>query len=176
MRCPLSDSRRAAPQRRHPRGFTLIELGIVIAVVIILAASLLVSVGFTETARVANAAKFVRTLRDAAQAYSQRMNNSASYAGLSAAALVAQGLLPAEAATPWQQAFAVQGGPQNTVNVRMCVASADECSDLADLLDPITPQPRRPPAVPHPLATSCTGGAPLPCNAVAPFLINIHLQ
>ncbi|MEL6545308.1 MAG: prepilin-type N-terminal cleavage/methylation domain-containing protein [Myxococcota bacterium] len=64
------------------RGFTLIELGIVVAVIAVLATVVVTARGFMEASRVSSSVQLTTALRDAARGYSTRNNGGASFVGL----------------------------------------------------------------------------------------------
>lgn len=101
------------------KGFTLIEMVLVIAVIAILVLAIQGGAGVRQTARVQSAAESVRALRSAAEAYIA--NGKLTFEGISVSELKTQALLPsgfnATGTNPW-------GGSYN-----VC-AKADDVSKL----------------------------------------------
>lgn len=96
--------------RRRQRGFSLIELGIVLSVIAILAAIVIGSAGYFRAARERTAVDLVLTIRKASQQYSMRHLKGVAY-GVSTAqgipqnttltGLQAENFLPTNVTTPW---------------------------------------------------------------------------
>jgi len=91
------------------KGFTLVELTIVLAVIAVLTISIISSSGLRETARVHSAAESIRTLRSAIDGWVARGHTT--FTGLSITALQGENLLPARfsatASNPWGGDYAV---------------------------------------------------------------------
>ena len=134
--------------RRRSRGFTMVELAIVVAILAILATGIFVGVGFFETSRVNSAGQFVKTVTEAAREYAKRQNNSANFAGVSRVALLPPpppatgGFLPANTTTPWDDAnWQVSPNPadprRESILIQFCTSTPQERQDLMALLQPV---------------------------------------
>lgn len=93
--------------RRRSRGFSLIELGIVIGVIAVLFTSVMVLRGFKQSARISAGIQLVDTLEKAARSWSERHTNRTGFVaalpvgGISIANLEADGLIGPNTVTPW---------------------------------------------------------------------------
>jgi prepilin-type N-terminal cleavage/methylation domain-containing protein len=98
------------PHRRRRHGFSLIELGIVIAVIVVLAGVVITGAGYFRVARQRTAVDLVLTIRKAARQYALRHSKGLAY-GLSTSqndprnvtlkGLRGEGFLPTNFTTPW---------------------------------------------------------------------------
>lgn len=129
------------------RGFSLAELGIVVAAIAILATVVIMGRGYLDAARQNSARELVHTLRTAAQMWSQRNRNGLDFGNasvpLNVQALKTAGLLPNTLTTPWGTTGvgvvaegAATGCTGNTC-VRVCVQAPDQanCNALRDSVD-----------------------------------------
>ncbi|MEO1484026.1 MAG: type II secretion system protein [Myxococcota bacterium] len=73
---------------KKTRGFTLIELGIVIGVIAVMATIVFTARGFIDQSRVGTSVQLVSAVRDAARGWAMRNNGGASFAGLTGMALL----------------------------------------------------------------------------------------
>lgn len=96
--------------QHRARGFSLMELGIVLAVITILAVLVVGGAGYFKAARQRMAVDLVLTIRKAASQFALRHQKGLAYgvsinqndpANVTMAGLRAQGFLPVNAATPW---------------------------------------------------------------------------
>lgn len=100
-------------RRLRPRGFSLVELGIVIAVIAVLAGVVIGGAGYFRAAKQRTAVDLVGTIRKAASQYALRHSKGLAY-GRSASqndpqnvtmrGLRGEGFLPANVSTPWGNA------------------------------------------------------------------------
>jgi prepilin-type N-terminal cleavage/methylation domain-containing protein len=88
-------SRSGGLRRRMRRGFSLVELGIVIAVIAVLAAVVIFGRGFIQSARVTKAVDACNTVRKAGSTFAGVQGGVVRGAGNRIQALVDRGLLPA---------------------------------------------------------------------------------
>ncbi len=100
----------AVSSKKVPRGFSLVELGIVLAVIAILAVVVISSAGYFRAARERTAVELVLTIRKASQQFSLRHRKGLSYgisvsqndpANVTLKGLRAEGFLPTNVTTPW---------------------------------------------------------------------------
>lgn len=149
-------SRRVAPA---PHGFSLIELGIVLAVIVVLSSVVLLGRGFMEAAKTKNAVDMVVVLREAGRQWATRQCRGLQFKcsstigpggtlDLDLQRLVSLGLVPANLKSPWdsqQSHYRVEiksEGVTATCSgdtcMRICVEvpSAETCEDLWKLLKP----------------------------------------
>ncbi|MHB8872378.1 MAG: type IV pilin protein [Myxococcaceae bacterium] len=140
--------------RRSPRGFSLIELGIVIAVIAVLSGVVIGSAGYFRAARLRTAADLVLTIRGAARQFALRHHNGLSYGtsadptvagNLGLGALTSEGFLP-KVQTPWESVNANQilvapiGTPADSCAGFTCMqiempVPAEECDDMVKSLE-----------------------------------------
>lgn len=111
-------------RRRHPRGFSLIELGIVIAVIAVLAAVVIFGRGFISAGRVTKAVEASNTIRKSASTYAGLLGGSlrANPPNTSQLTTLQQrGLLPALNAGAWIVSGSVQALPDaiQVTNLRL---------------------------------------------------------
>ena len=95
------NTRSSRRRRRQPRGFSLIELGIVIAVIAVLAAVVIFGRGFISAGRVTKAVEASNTIRKGASTYAGLLGGSLRPNGAGQSQLLTlqqRGLLPALAA------------------------------------------------------------------------------
>lgn len=108
-------SGRPLQRRSRPSGFSLIELGIVIAVIAVLGTVVIGSVGYLRAARQQSCADLVQAIRKASQSYSMRYFNGIAYARKDRSTqdlltnLLAEGFLPKETRTPWEPTTGTTG-------------------------------------------------------------------
>jgi prepilin-type N-terminal cleavage/methylation domain-containing protein len=123
--------------KRNQRGFTLLEIAIVLAIIVVLSAVILAGQGFIGTSRVSSGARFVDTIRQASQGFAKRQNLGASFVGLSRDALVANNLISDTTQTPWGQTDFIVGPNEDNdfVEIVLCVPQTD-CAALSDLVRP----------------------------------------
>jgi type II secretory pathway pseudopilin PulG len=125
--------------KRAAAGFTLVELGVVSAVIAILTIVVLVGRGMRDSSRVAAAAQLVNTLRDAGRAYATRYNNSRDFQKVSLANLESEPFLPPNVLDPWGGTPSVQPDKDVTyLDIEICVPTPELCQDLRDLLGKTT--------------------------------------
>ena len=83
-------------------GFTLIELGIVIGVMAILATVVLMGKGFIESAKQTKAMQTINSLISASRTYAKQANGGVSYTGVTIGAMATANILPsATVENPW---------------------------------------------------------------------------
>lgn len=87
---------------KKSRGFTLIELGIVIAVIAVLAIVVLAGTGFMQSSRLGKANDFVGKLQDAIATLSGRRGGTLAGLGACPADLINRQLVPAAFNNPGQ--------------------------------------------------------------------------
>jgi len=105
----MSPLRKHGPRARTAsRGFSLIELGIVIAVVAVLGTVVILGKGYITAAKKQSCVELVQTLRTAARAFAMRHNNGVSFGSQRKPAdnvafgfLMSEGFLPTPTTTPW---------------------------------------------------------------------------
>ena len=131
-------------QRR--RGFSLVEMGIVIAVISVLVAVVIGGMGFIGAAKRSKTIDLVLTLRKAAREYAMRHNNGLKYgvstaqnepANVNMKALMGENFLNGKVTTPWGDSNIVIG--PNTAASPACAGyacveiripvPAEECAD-----------------------------------------------
>jgi prepilin-type N-terminal cleavage/methylation domain-containing protein len=94
---------------RMQAGFSLVELGIVIAVIATLSLIVIASKGYITAAKKKAAIDLVNAIRTAGEQFSMRHNNGVSFSGrnqnqqLSLKALQGQFFLPQNLKTPWEE-------------------------------------------------------------------------
>lgn len=142
-------------QRNSARGFSLVELGIVIAVMAVLVGVVIGGMGFANAAKRSKALDQVLTLRKAAREYAMRHQNGLSYgvstaqndpANVTLKALMSEQFINGRVTTPWGDSN-ILVGPNGAaapacagfacVEIRMPVP-AEECTDgflVANLQD-----------------------------------------
>lgn len=147
--------------RRGGRGFSLVEMGIVIAVIAVLVGVVIGGMGFISAARKSKALEQVLTIRKAAREYAVRHQNGLRYgvstaqndpANVTLKALMSEQFLNGKVTTPWGDPN-IEVGPNGAaapacagfacVEIRMPVP-ADECADgylVANLQDKAIVQP-----------------------------------
>jgi prepilin-type N-terminal cleavage/methylation domain-containing protein len=134
----------------NPRGFTLLEVGIVIAVVAVLAAMVLLARGFRDSARAHNALQLLKSIRDGAQKWAQRNNAGLHYAGISAA-VTANGWatlpgVPSGIQSPWNDATVRIQEENTTCTGNTCITicmgmPADDQQKCLDLVAQLSQMP-----------------------------------
>lgn len=121
---------------RGKRGFTLIELVLVISIVALLIMAVGLTSGVRENAKVHSAAESVKTLRAAAESYIAAGNMT--YIGITIDGLKTAGYLPsgfsASGSNPWggNYAVAVNSDP-NKVDISLTAVSASASTRLSAL-------------------------------------------
>lgn len=114
--------RRSRRARRRARGFSLIELGIVIAVIAVLAAVVIFGRGFITAARVTKAVEASNTVRKGASTFAGLLGGTLRTTGQNQLAPLQQrGLLPALTNGVWVVAGSPQALPDaiQITNVRL---------------------------------------------------------
>jgi prepilin-type N-terminal cleavage/methylation domain-containing protein len=126
---PLSDD----------RGFSLVELGIVISVIAVLASVVLVSRGYLNAAKQKTAGDLVQTLRTAGRDHAKRHFKGLGFGtpgqntppALSMQALRGSGLVPENVRTPWKnQGSAREAGVAILPDNGQTAALAAKCADF----------------------------------------------
>ncbi|MEM6532086.1 MAG: type II secretion system protein [Myxococcota bacterium] len=126
--------------KHSPRGFTLVELGIVIGVLAIMATVVFTARGFIDQSRVGTSVQLVSSVRDAARGWSKRTNGGASFIGLTSIALLVNN--PSDTTRffvttprdPWDNAnvtVAAVGGLGDFVDVGICIGNGGNAAVLA---------------------------------------------
>jgi prepilin-type N-terminal cleavage/methylation domain-containing protein len=90
--------------RSNNKGFTLVELAIVIAVLAILIAAAMKGSGWITSAKINGAAQRVKDIKEAALTLKYQ-TNAVDYDGITLANLEDRNLIPAGTATPWGGAY-----------------------------------------------------------------------
>lgn len=120
-----SDRSRSCSSSRARRAFTLVEFGIVVAVIAVLSAVIIYGAGYIEAARKTAAIDLVLKLHSAARQFAVRNNaglsygvdaNSANPRNVSLAGLQGAGFIPANLQTPWGTAAGLAVQPDNATN------------------------------------------------------------
>ena len=125
--------------RKRPtrsRGFTLVELGLVIGLIAVLTTVVLQMSGFIGSSKVGSAMQLTRTLRQAAQSWSKRNNGGAHFATINVAALQGANLVPNPLSGPLGHqsppdavpSIAAAGAGNTWVDITVCV----EANQMAD--------------------------------------------
>jgi type II secretory pathway pseudopilin PulG len=133
---PMSTRREASLEL----GFSLIELGITMAVIVVLTTSVFVARGFLESARVSNAARQVNTIRRAAKIYADRYKNGLNYSEISSDKLLgggADGIKILETLdSPWKERVEVDPiGAGDTFRITIKTPDKATCESLRDSLN-----------------------------------------
>lgn len=136
-------SHRPSGLRRHARGFSLIELGIVIAVIAVLASVVIFGRGFITAGRVSKTVEAINTIRKAGAAYAGLQGGTvAPSTGPEIANLGRRSLLPVDdRATKWTVAgsdaneFKVTNIQFGVVNRQNAVAVTLETPDAVQAED-----------------------------------------
>lgn len=112
------------------RGFTLVELGIVIGVIAILTTTVFVGRGFINSSRMGATLQQVDSVRKAGRAWAKRANGGISFAGIAMGpgpnTIVGQDLLSAPPTTPWGTPIAIQADPVDPtfVLIDVCIGGS----------------------------------------------------
>jgi len=132
----MGSLRREKLRQRSRAGFSLVELGIVIAVIAVLASVVMVGKGYLDAAKEKAAVDLVQAIRSSGQAYAMRNYNGIAFGkseafdvpgNISLGILKTEHFLPIDTKTPWESAadkgdikispdggtFCVQYGGQN---------------------------------------------------------------
>lgn len=133
-------SLRRLSRTARERGFSLIELGIVLAVIAVLGTVVVASVGYLGAARQQACVELVQAIRKAAQNYAMRHHNGIAFGRNRTDNLLSnlrvENFLPNETKTPWEpeasptriEVFADDG-----TECRNAGGSADACAKCAGL-------------------------------------------
>lgn len=126
-------------QARRRRGFSLVELGIVIAVIAVLTGVVIAGAGFFRGARQRTGVDLVLTLRGAAKQFSMRHQSGLRYGtsldqvgtpdNVSLKQLMADNFLPQVVATPWNDP--ATGLPNRNITIGPIDKPANACADFA---------------------------------------------
>ena len=121
---------------RNKKGFTLIELVLVISIVALLLMAIGLTSGVKENARVHAAAESVKTLRTAAESYIASGNMT--YTGISVSGLQTAGYLPASfvaaGSNPWGGDYSIAANSDpNMVDISLTGVSSTGGSRLSAL-------------------------------------------
>ncbi|MEM6274001.1 MAG: type II secretion system protein [Myxococcota bacterium] len=113
---------------RSSRGFTLIELGIVIGVIAILTAVVVTARGFVDQSRIGNAVQAVSAVRDASRGFAKRQTGGASFEGLTDISLLvgANNFFATAPVDPWSNVnldVAATGADFGFIDVSICIGS-----------------------------------------------------
>jgi prepilin-type N-terminal cleavage/methylation domain-containing protein len=124
------------------RGFSLIELGIVIGVIAVLALVILIGRGMITSARSGSATQMVDSIRKAARVYAERSNGGRDFAGggglptISMDQLRALSLISGSGQTPWNSVVTVSAvaGDPPSIQVQFCAESTTQAQDMEGAL------------------------------------------
>lgn len=113
---------------RSSRGFTLIELGIVIGVIAILTAVVVTARGFVDQSRIGNAVQAVSAVRDASRGFAKRQTGGASFEGLTNISLLVgpNNFFAAAPVDPWSNVdlgVVATGADFGFIDVSICIGS-----------------------------------------------------
>lgn len=151
------------------RGFSLVELGVVLGVIAILSAVLIGGRFFVESAKMGSAVQTVNSIRQASRAYATRVCGGIGFScptgTLSVAALQAENLLPPSMCSPWATCgpgvtgvgvTAVGAGNVNII-VGVCATPGATTTDLITALGRIGVAAAGGPCGACPGGTACVG-------------------
>lgn len=140
------------------RGFTLVELGVVLAVIAVLSLVLISARFFIESAKIGSAVQMVNSVRTASRAYAKRVCGGIGFGGAGCAApgavsianLQAQSLVPGPPAgamcSPWCAGCnppvicgvgVIPAAPANT-NIRIGVCAPNDAATRADIISALS--------------------------------------
>ena len=127
---------RSELEKRCGSGFTLIELGMVMAVIAILSMAVLYMRGYREAAKNAAAMGTIDTLQKAAREWAARNNASQSFTGLTFAAMCgATGFVDCGAKTPWNDTPTIVTAADSTYfEITIDAHDAEAAADLYNSL------------------------------------------
>jgi len=118
----------------HERGFSIVEVGIALAIMSVLVVGVIISQGFRESARVSNTVRQILDIQKAAYQYSYRYRRGLDYSGLSNAELLASGgatintskpLYDAPLETAWGQPVTLAQDPADRTYFIMTIPVPD---------------------------------------------------
>jgi hypothetical protein len=127
------------------RGFSLIELGIAIGVIVTMTIVVMSVRGFLESAKIGAAVTMVDTLQKASRAWSERKANSTGFLATDGTPVSVQALQdellipgtnPTEFLTPWDTAVAVAptGAQNDRIIISFSVPTAPSATDCVTAL------------------------------------------
>ena len=121
---------------RHPAGFSLIELTIVLGAIAAMLAVITLGTGAINSSRLSTMERDIRTLHSAATAWAAQQA-SPTYGGVSVTALRTAGILPPNGSgtNPWGTPYTVSG-TVTSFTVASDANSGTNCATLAARLSP----------------------------------------
>ncbi len=117
---------------RPGAGFTIIEIGLILAVLGVLVSGVIVMAGFISSSKVGSAIQMVNTIQNAAREYAKRKNYSLNFNGVTKATLQAEHLLPDPFESPFDTAVSItpEGIPADRIRIQFSVPKREACIDL----------------------------------------------
>ncbi len=133
----------AGARRTQARGFTLLELGMVIAVIAVLSTVILMGRGYFDIAKVGTTVELVDSIRRAGRLWSERNRGGVSFAGIDLNAITsgATPLLRPPLQTPWNGAVTL--GAANDPDGQPTFMRIDVCTPTDMLGDDLEAQINR---------------------------------